>query len=87
MIPFWKDKSGVEPKDDSNAWREAWQTLDKAGSAVPVTVIRGDELDRRAISAEEAYVGDVSALSKLNERYQAPTVIVAVVEGEKDSAH
>jgi hypothetical protein len=48
-------------------------------------VIRGDQLDQNAVSAEEAYVGDVSALSRLNERYRAPTIIVAVVEGDKDS--
>ena len=85
VIPLWKDKSGVEPLDDRNPWRQAWQGLDTAGSAVPVTVIRGDQLDQSAVSAEEAYVGDVSALSRLNERYHAPTIIVAVVDGDKDS--
>ncbi len=85
VIPLWKDKSGVEPMDDSNPWREAWQSLNTAGSAVPVTVVRGDALDQKAISAEQAYVGDVSALSRLNERYRAPTIVVAVVEGDKDA--
>ena len=85
VIPLWKGKSGVEPLDDRNPWREAWQALNTAGSAVPVTVIRGDQLDQSAVSAEEAYVGDVSALSRLNERYRAPTIIVAVAEGDKDS--
>jgi hypothetical protein len=75
----------VEPLDDRNPWREAWQALNTAGSAVPVTVVRGDQLDQSAVSAEQAYVGDVSALSRLNERYRAPTIIVAVVEGDKDS--
>jgi hypothetical protein len=83
VIPLWKDKAGVEPLDDRNPWREAWQTLDTAGSAVPVTVVRGDQLDQRAVSAEEVYVGDVSALSRLNERYRAPTIVVAIVEGDK----
>ena len=85
VIPLWKDKSGVEPMDDRNPWREAWQSLNTAGSAVPVTVVRGDALDQKAISAEQAYVGDVSALSRLNERYHAPTIVVAVVEGDKDA--
>ena len=85
VIPLWKGKSGVEPLDDRNPWREAWQALNTAGSTVPVTVIRGDQLDQNAVSAEEAYVGDVSALSRLNERYRAPTIVVAVVEGDKDS--
>ena len=48
VIPLWKGKAGVEPLDDRNAWREAWRTLDTAGSAVPVTVIRGDQLDQNA---------------------------------------
>jgi uncharacterized protein DUF2066 len=85
VIPLWKGRSGVEPLDNRNPWREAWQALDTAGSAVPVTVVRGDQLDQSAVSAEEAFVGDVSALARLNERYRAPTVIVAVVEGDKDS--
>ncbi len=85
VIPLWKGRSGVEPLDNRNPWREAWQALDTAASAVPVTVVRGDQLDRSAVSAEEAYVGDVSALSRLNERYRTPTIVVAVVEGDKDS--
>jgi len=85
VIPLWKDKAGVEALDDRNAWREAWRTLDTGGSAVPVTVVRGDPIDQNALSAEEAYVGDVVALSRLNERYRAPTIIVAVVEGDKET--
>lgn len=85
VIPLWKDKSGVEPLDDRNPWRDAWQSLDTAGSAVPVTVVRGDQADQNAISAEQAYVGDVSALSRLNARYRTPVIIVAIVEGDKDA--
>ncbi|MBS0547856.1 MAG: DUF2066 domain-containing protein [Proteobacteria bacterium] len=85
VIPLWKDKNGVEPLDDRNAWRDAWSKLDTSGSSVPVTVLRGDQLDENAMSAEEAYVGDVSALTRLNERYRLPTVIVAIVEGDKES--
>lgn len=85
VVPLWKDKNGVEPLDDRNAWRDAWQGLDASGSSVPVVLVRGDQLDQNALSVEEAYVGDVSALSRLNERYRAPTIIVAIVEGNKDS--
>jgi hypothetical protein len=85
VIPLWKDKNGVEPLDDNNAWRDAWRGLDTAASAVPVTLVRGDQLDQNALSVEEAYVGDVSALSRLNERYHAPTIIVATLEGDKSS--
>jgi Uncharacterized protein conserved in bacteria (DUF2066) len=84
IIPLWKGTAGVEPLDDRNAWREAWRSLDTAGSAVPVTVLRGDQLDQNAVTAEQLYVGDVSALARLNERYRAPTIIVAIVEGDKD---
>jgi hypothetical protein len=85
LVPLWKDKNGVEPFDDRNAWRDAWSKLDTSGSAVPLTVVRGDQLDQNAMSVEEAYVGDVSALTRLNERYRLPTVIVAVVEGDKET--
>jgi Uncharacterized protein conserved in bacteria (DUF2066) len=85
VVPLWKGKSGVEALDDRNPWREAWRSLDTAGSSVPVTVVRADQLDQDAISVEEAYVGDVSALSRLNERYRTPTIIVAIVEGDKNS--
>jgi hypothetical protein len=85
LIPLWKGKAGVEPLDDRNAWREAWRSLDTAGSAVPVTVIRADPVDQNLLTSEQAYVGDVAALSRLNERYRAPTIIVAIVEGDKDS--
>lgn len=85
LIPLWKDKDGVEPLDDRNAWRDAWTKLDTSGSAVPLTVVRGDQLDQNAASVEEVYVGDVAALTRLNERYRLPTIIVAIVEGDKDS--
>jgi hypothetical protein len=85
VVPLWKDKNGVEALDDRNPWRDAWRALDTSASAVPVTVVRGDQLDQDALSVEEAYVGDVSALSRLNERYRVPTIIVAIVEGNKDS--
>jgi len=85
VVPLWKGPAGVEPLDSHNAWQDAWRALDTAGSAVPVTVLRGDALDQNAASAEEVYVGDVSALARLNERYRAPTIVVAVVEGDKDA--
>jgi hypothetical protein len=85
VVPLWKDKNGVEPLDDANAWREAWSKLDTSGSAVPVKIVLGDQLDQNALSVEEAYVGDVTALARLDERYRLPVVIVAVVEGNKDS--
>ena len=85
VVPLWKDKNGVEPLDDRNAWRDAWSKLDTSGSAVPLTVVRGDQLDQNALSVEEAYVGDVTALTRLNERYRMPTIVVAIVEGDRDA--
>ncbi len=85
VVPLWKDKAGLEPLDDPNSWREAWSKLDTSGSAVPVTVVRGDQLDEDALSVEQAYVGDVSALSRLNQRYHTPTIVVATLEGDKES--
>ena len=55
----------------------------RSATAVPIAVVRGDQLDQNALSVEEAYVGDVAALARLNERYRVPTVIVAIVEGDK----
>jgi hypothetical protein len=85
VVPLWKDKTGLEPLDDRNAWREALSKLDTAGSAVPMSLMRGDQLDQDALTVEEAFVGDVSALARLNERYRAPTIVVATVEGDKDA--
>jgi hypothetical protein len=82
VVPLWKGKNGVEPLDERNPWRDAWRGLDTAGSAVPLTLVRGDQLDQNALSVEEAYIGDVAALTRLNERYRAPTIIVATVEGD-----
>jgi hypothetical protein len=85
VVPLWKGKDGVEQLDDRNAWRDAWSKLDTSASAVPLTVVRGDQLDQNAMSVEEAYVGDVAALTRLNERYRLPTIIVAIVEGDKEA--
>ena len=85
VVPLWKGRDGLQPLDDRNAWRDAWQQLDGANSTVPVTVMRGDATDQGAMSPEEAYVGDISALSRLNARYRMPTIIVVTVEGDKAS--
>jgi hypothetical protein len=85
LVPLWKGQVGVEPLDDRNPWREAWASLDTTASAVPLTLVRGDQPDRNALSVEEAYVGDISALARLNQRYRAPTIIVAIAEGNKTS--
>jgi hypothetical protein len=85
LVPLWKGQVGVEPLDDRNPWREAWTSLDTTGSAVPLTVVRGDQPDRNALTVEEAYVGDISALARLNQRYRAPTIVVAIAEGNKAS--
>jgi hypothetical protein len=82
VVPLWKGKHGLEPLDDQNGWRDAWRALDNVGMAVPVAVVRGDQLDQDAMSVEEAYVGDVTALARLNERYHAPTIVVVTVEGD-----
>jgi len=82
VVPLWKGRYGLEPLDDPNAWREAWATLDNAGSLVPVSVVRGDQLDQDAMSVEQAYVGDVTAFARLNSRYRAPTIVVVTVEGD-----
>ncbi len=85
VVPLWKAKGGIEQLDDRNAWRDAWAKLETAGSAVPISIVRGDQLDQDALAVEEAFVGDVSALSRLNERYRAPTIVVAIVDGDKQS--
>jgi hypothetical protein len=84
VIPLWKDKTGLEPLDDRNAWRDAWSGLDTLASSVPLALVHGDQLDQDAMTVEQAYVGDVTALSRLNDRYHAPVVIVAIAEGDKD---
>lgn len=84
VVPLWRDRNGVQALADPNAWRSAWLGLDTKGSAVPVTVLRADSLDQSSISPEEAYVGNLSALSRIAERYKAPVVIVAVVTGPRE---
>ena len=84
VIPLWKDKTGLEPLDDRTAWRDAWTGLDTLATSVPVALVRGDQLDQDALTVEQAFVGDVTALARLNDRYHAPVVIVATAEGDKD---
>jgi hypothetical protein len=84
VVPLWKDKDGLRQLDDRNAWRDAWSGLDTLGSSVPVAMVHGDQLDQDAMTVEQAYVGDVTALARLDERYRAPVVIVAIAEGGKD---
>jgi Uncharacterized protein conserved in bacteria (DUF2066) len=85
VIPLSKGKNGLDALDERTPWRDAWSALDTLATAVPIALVRGDQLDQNALSVEEAYVGDVSALARLNERYHVPTIIVAIVEGDQGS--
>jgi hypothetical protein len=83
VVPLWKDTGGLQQLDERTPWRDAWTGLDTLGTAVPLAIVRGDQLDQDAMTVEQGYVGDVTALARLNERYRAPTVIVAIAEGDK----
>ncbi len=49
-----------------------------------MTVLRGDQLDQNAVTAEELYVGDCFGASPaFNERYRAPTIVVADRRGQQ----
>ncbi len=85
VIPLWKGR-----RASSRSTTAMPGARPGSSSTVPAVRCRSrccaaTRPTRTRFRPEEAYVGDVSALARLNERYRAPTIIVATVEGDKAS--
>ncbi|TXL82213.1 DUF2066 domain-containing protein [Vineibacter terrae] len=83
-IPVMRSTAGVVALDEKTPWREAWGNVAKAGGLVPTPLLRADATDLKAINPEQAFVGDMAALSRLAERYGAQRILVSVATGEPD---
>ena len=87
VVPLVRSKLGVSPLDERTEWREAWTRVAAVDGIVPATLVKGDQPDQDAMSAEQAYVGDTAALAKLAERYNAKRVLVVVATGEPEGPY
>ncbi|HJQ58397.1 MAG TPA: DUF2066 domain-containing protein, partial [Vineibacter sp.] len=81
-IPLQRGGAGVAPLADKTAWREAWSDVSRAGGLVPMPLLRLDAAGGPAITAEQAFVGDMAAMGKVAERLGARRVLVTVATGE-----
>jgi hypothetical protein len=79
VVPLLKSNAGVSLWDETNAWRQAWQTTGRDG-LVPFVVPVGDLDDVVALDAARAQSGDREGMAALAWRYKAGNVIVATAE-------
>jgi hypothetical protein len=88
VVPLWRTpQGGVSPLEERHAWREAWERTapQSAAPGLRFVVARGDENDRRLVTPEQIFVGDVGALAKIAERYRANVAVVAVLVGDPNA--
>ena len=77
VVPVWEGQDGPVLWED-NPWLKAWRKLADEHALVPVIVPAGDEVDRKAISAQEAFDGDREPLQALQMRYDADYLLTAL---------
>ena len=87
VVPLVRSKVGVSALDERTEWREAWTRVSAIDGIVPTTLIKGDKADQDLMSAEQAFVGDMAAISKLAERYNAKRVLVVIATGETEGPY
>lgn len=87
VVPLVRSKLGVSPLDERTEWREAWTRVAAIDGIVPTTLIKGDKPDQDVMSAEQAFVGDMAAIAKLAERYNARRVLVVIATGEPEGPY
>jgi hypothetical protein len=83
-IPLMRNRTGVAGLEDKTPWRDAWASVTRAGGLVPMPLLRADAADVKAIDPEQAFVGDITALGRVAERYKARRVLVTVATGETE---
>lgn len=84
VVPLVRSKLGVSPLDERTEWREAWTRVAAVDGIVPTTLVKADKADQDALSPEQAFVGDLAAIAKLAERYNAKRVLVVIATGEPE---
>ncbi|MBX3500303.1 MAG: DUF2066 domain-containing protein [Alphaproteobacteria bacterium] len=87
VVPLVRSKLGVSPLEDHTEWREAWTRVSAVDGIVPMTLIKADQPDLDTMSPEQAFVGDMAAIAKLAERYQARRVLVVIATGEPEGPY
>lgn len=87
VVPLLRTKTGVSPLEDRTDWREAWTRVAAIDGIVPMTLIKADKPDQDAMSPEQAFVGDMAAVTKLAERYNAKRVLVVIATGEPEGPY
>ena len=87
VVPLVRSKMGVSAFDEKTEWREAWTRVAAVDGIVPTTLIKADKPDQDVLSPEQAYVGDMAAITKLAERYNAKRVLVVVATGETEGPY
>ena len=87
VVPLVRSKVGVSPLEEKNEWHEAWTRVGAIDGIVPMTLIKADKPDQDTMSPEQAFVGDMAAIAKLAERYNAKRVLMVIAIGEPEGPY
>lgn len=64
--------------EETNRWRQAWNTVDNQGRMVPIVRPGGDLTDIATIGTQHTVNGDLIRLKSITTRYDAGSVLVAI---------
>ena len=76
ILPVFQPASGLVLWEKSNPWWDAWKERSAVHGLVPVALPHGDLSDIDTLSIKQVLSGEVEALNKLAERYDAGDTLV-----------
>lgn len=85
VLPILNTGARVVLWEDSTPWRTAWESVTGKGGLVPIVVPSGDLDDIAKIGTHEAMNGKEEAFQALMNKYQAGSVVVAVLNADPDN--
>ena len=85
VLPVLQQDGNVSLWDEPNPWRDAWAAKSPSEGLVPMRLPEGDSTDVEDLSAEQAFEGDISALTAIARRYGASGALVALGDTVADT--
>lgn len=87
LLPYYQSGRDLMLWEDTNPWRNAWNSFTRKNTLVPVYVPLGDIADMQTAPADAMISGNYAPVAQLMQRYGADEAVLAVarlVEGSND---
>ncbi len=86
ILPVVNNNGHMVLWEEQTKWRTAWEDASSNNGLVPIVIPTGDLDDIALLSAQEAIAGKPDAIRAIIDKYQAGGAIIALLQGNSDTA-